>query len=306
MSINNKDTSLPTTHNTSRKLEGGLRTNDLFNKRSEPGKPLISIVTIVFNGEKYLEQTIQSVINQNYDNIEYIIIDGGSTDGTLDIIRKYENEIAYWASEKDEGIGDALNKGIELSSGEIIGIIHSDDYYASKDVICNVVNEFNEYQNVKAMYGIVDSVDPKTGKLELRWGKDCSPNEIKKRMYIPHPTLFCKKEVYKNVGYFRKDLKYAMDYEWAIRLIKYTKPYFLHERIAVMRRGGINMRNIKKTFLEASKSLWKNGYYMDAILMIIRSNIKDAMEKIIRKLRLTVIIKKYYRIRKYLLSFTLI
>ena len=299
MSINNKNTSLPTTHNTLRKLEGGLQAKGLFDKKSEPDKPLISVITVVFNGEKYLEQTIQSVINQTYDNIEYIVIDGGSTDGTLDIIRKYENEIAYWASEKDEGIGDALNKGIELSSGEIIGMIHSDDYYASKDVVCSVVDEFNKYQNIKAIYGIVDSVDPETGRLELRWGKDCSPNEIKKRMYIPHPTLFCKKEVYKNVGYFRKDLKCAMDYEWAIRLIKYTRPYFLNKRIAVMRRGGINMRNIEKTFWEASKSLWENGYYIDAIIMIIRSNIKDAMEKIIRKLRLNIVIKKYHNMKKY-------
>ena len=299
MSINNKNTSLPTTHNTLRKLEGGLQAKGLFNKKSEPDKPLISVITVVFNGEKYLEQTIQSVINQTYDNIEYIVIDGGSTDGTLDIIRKYEDKIAYWVSEKDEGISDALNKGIKLSSGEIIGIIHSDDYYASKDVVCSVVNEFNKYQNIKAIYGIVDFVDPKTNELELRWGKDCSPNVIRKRMYIPHPTLFCKKEVYENVGYFRENLKYAMDREWAIRLVKYTRPYFLNKRIAVMRRGGVNMRNAKKDFWEASKSLWKNGYYMDAIIVIIVSNIKYIIEKIIRKLGLTIIIKKYYRIRRY-------
>jgi len=286
-------------HNTSRKLEGGLRTNGLFNKKSEADKPLISIITVVFDGEKYLEQTIQSVINQTYDNIEYIIIDGDSTDRTLDIIRKYEDKIAYWISEKDEGIGDALNKGIKLSSGEIIGMIHSDDYYASKDVVCSVVNEFNKYQDIKAIYGIVDFVDPKTNELELRWGKDCSPNVIRKRMYIPHPTLFCKREIYENIGYFRKDLKCAMDYEWAIRLVRYTRPYFLNERIAVMRRSGISMENTKKTFLEASKSLWENGYYMDAIIMIIRSNIKDAVEKIIRKLRLNIVIKKYHNIKKY-------
>ena len=118
-------------------------------------------------------------------------------------------------------------------------------------------------------------------------------------MYIPHPTLFCKKEVYENIGYFRKDLKYAMDYEWAIRLVKYTRPYFLKERIAVMRRGGINMRNVKKAFWETSKSLWENGYYLDAIMMIIVSNTKDVMEKIVRKLGLAIIIRIYYRVRRY-------
>lgn len=299
MSINNKDNSLDTMHFTPHKLEGGLRANALFNKKSKRDEPLVSIITVVFNGEKHLEQTIQSVVNQTYDNIEYIIIDGGSTDGTLDIIRKYKDKIAYWISEKDEGISDALNKGIKLSSGEMIGIIHSDDYYAGKNVVGNVVNEFNKHQNIKAIYGILDSVDPKTGKLELRCGKDCSPKVIRKRMYIPHPTLFCKKEVYENIGYFRKDLKYTMDYEWAIRLVKDTRPYFLNERIVVMRRGGINMRNVKKAFWETSKSLWENGYYLDAIMMIIVSNTKDVIEKIIRKLGLTIIIRIYYRVRRY-------
>lgn len=299
MSTDNKDNSLVTMHFTLHRLEGGLIAKGTFNKKSRPDKPLVSIITVVFNGEKYLEQTIQNVVSQTYDNTEYIVIDGGSTDGTLDIIRKYEDKIAYWISEKDEGISDALNKGIKLSSGEVIGIIHSDDYYASKDVVLSIVSEFNKHQKIKAIYGILDSVDPKTGKLELRCGKDCSPNVIRKRMYIPHPTLFCKKEVYENIGYFRKDLKCAMDYEWAIRLVKYTRPYFLNERIAVMRRGGINMRNVKKAFWETSKSLWENGYYLDAIMMIIGSNIKDVMEKIVRKLGLAIIIRIYYRIRRY-------
>ena len=296
MSINNKNIS---SHSASRKLEGGLRAKGLFNKKSEPDKPLVSVITVVKNGKKYLEETIQSVVNQTYDNIEYIAIDGGSTDGTLDIIKKYEDKIAYWVSERDEGISDALNKGIKLSSGEIIGLIHSDDYYASEDVIQSIVNEFNKYQDIKAIYGIIDLVERESGRLELRWRKDCSPNEIRKRMYIPHPTLFCKKEVYEDIGYFRKDLKYAMDREWAIRLVKYTRPYFLNKRIAVMRRGGINMRNAKKDFWEASKSLWGNGYCIDAIITIIVSNIKYIMEKIIRKLGLTIIIKEYYRIRRY-------
>lgn len=299
VNIDDKDNLLDSMHSTPHQLKGGLRAEGLFNKKSKTDKPLVSVITVVLNGEKYLEQTIQSVVNQTYDNIEYIIIDGGSTDGTLDIIRKYEDKITYWISEKDEGISDALNKGIKLSSGEIIGIIHSDDYYASKDVVYDVVNKFNKYENVKAIYGIIDFVDPKTNELELRWGKDCSPNAIRKRMYIPHPTLFCKKEVYENIGYFRKDLKYAMDYEWAIRLVKYTRPYFLNERIAVMRRGEVNMRSIKKAFLEASKSLWGNGYYVDAIMMIIGSNIKDALEKVVRKLRLNIVIRKYHNIKKY-------
>jgi len=115
---------LPVSEN--RQGEGGLRTQGYF-KQSYPDKPLISIITVVFNGEKYLEETIQSVINQSYDNVEYIIIDGGSTDGTLDIIKKYESQIDYWVSEGDEGIYDAMNKGMGISTGDYLLFLGSDD-----------------------------------------------------------------------------------------------------------------------------------------------------------------------------------
>ena len=109
-----------------RKGEGGLRTQGYF-KKSYDDKPLISIITVVFNGEKYLEQTIQSVINQTYDNVEYIIIDGGSADGTLDIIKKYEKQIDYWVSEEDTGIYDAMNKGGSLAVGDFLLWLNADD-----------------------------------------------------------------------------------------------------------------------------------------------------------------------------------
>jgi len=106
-------------------------------------KPLISIITVVYNGEKYLEETIQSVINQTYDNIEYIIIDGGSTDGTLDIINKYKDKIDYWVSEKDSGIYDAMNKGIDLATGEWINFMNAGDYFFDYSTITNIRQHFN-------------------------------------------------------------------------------------------------------------------------------------------------------------------
>ena len=109
-----------------RKGEGGLRTKGYFKKPYED-KPLISIITVVYNGEKYLEETIQSVINQTYDNVEYIIIDGGSTDGTVDIIKKYEDQIDYWVSEKDTGMYNALNKGFSCAQGDYLGWLNADD-----------------------------------------------------------------------------------------------------------------------------------------------------------------------------------
>lgn len=96
---------------------------------------LISIITVVYNGEKFLERTIQSVISQTYSNVEYIIVDGGSTDGTLDIIKKYENYIDYWVNEKNKGIYDAMNKSIKLAAGNMTGMLNSDDFYTSNDII---------------------------------------------------------------------------------------------------------------------------------------------------------------------------
>jgi len=134
-----------------RKGEGGLRTKSYL-KKSYDDKPLISIITVVFNGEKYLEGTIQSVINQTYDNVEYIIIDGGSTDGTLEIIRKYEYLIDYWFSEPDEGIFDAMNKGVKISGGEWVNYMNSGDEFDRCEVVSTVFCR-KEYSDAGVIYG---------------------------------------------------------------------------------------------------------------------------------------------------------
>jgi len=238
---------------------------------------LVSIITITYNSENYLEETIKSVISQDYSNIEYIIIDGGSIDGTPNIIKKYRSKISKWISEPDEGISDAMNKGIRMASGEIIGIIHSDDFYADSTVIKRVVEIFTMNAEIKAVYGIQDFVDPVTNKLILTWGRDSHPSEIKKRMYIPHPTLFVRREVYDTIGLFRKDFKVAMDYEWAIRLIKYTKPYFLNYKIACMRDSGTSGKQFQQSFRESAKALFENKYYFHAIMTMFRNVIKRAL-----------------------------
>jgi glycosyltransferase involved in cell wall biosynthesis len=124
--------------NTNRRGEGGLRTNGYF-KRSQPDKPLITVITIVFNGENHLEETIQSVIKQSYDNLEYIIIDGGSTDGTVDIIRRHEWQIDYWLSEPDAGIFDAMNKGLRLTSSCWLNFMNCGDMFINADSIDNCI-----------------------------------------------------------------------------------------------------------------------------------------------------------------------
>ncbi|MBE0471779.1 MAG: glycosyltransferase [Methyloprofundus sp.] len=143
--------------NSERKAEGGLRTQGYF-KHTQTDKPLISVITVVFNGEQYLEQTINSVIGQTYDNVEYIIIDGGSTDGTLDIIRRYEGAIDYWVSEGDEGIYDAMNKGISVAQGRWLFFLGADDYVCSNEIFSLISSDIKSevmlfYGNIKYSSG---------------------------------------------------------------------------------------------------------------------------------------------------------
>jgi glycosyltransferase involved in cell wall biosynthesis len=244
---------------------------------ASPDKLLVSIVTVVFNGERYLEDTMKSVIGQDYPHIEYIVVDGGSTDGTLDIIKKYEDKISRWVSEADKGISDAMNKGIKMSSGDIVGIIHSDDFYADRTVLSRVAEVFSRSPEVKALYGIQEYIDPATGKTLLTWGREADPSEIKMRMYIPHPTLFVRREAYDDIGLFRLDYRVAMDYEFAIRLTKYTRPYFLNYRIACMRDTGTSARHYRQAFRESVRALTAHGYYFAAFLTILRNAAKQIL-----------------------------
>ena len=215
-----------------RKGEGGLRTQGYF-KKSLPGKPLITVITVVFNGEKYLEETIQSVINQTYDNVEYIIIDGASTDGTLDIIKKYENQIDYWVSEQDSGIYAAMNKGIELVTGEIIGLLNSDDWY-KLDAVQSILELFVQekadvvYGNLMLVYSDIGLTKISAPTIEL----------MKKTGTINHQAVFVKNSIYKK-HLFNLNYKIVADYDLILKLMK--KGYifnYCNELIAYMRAGG--------------------------------------------------------------------
>jgi len=203
-------------HSSSR-VEGGKRLRTTPKFASGPDIPLVSIITIVYNGEKYIEQTIKSVINQSYDHIEYLIIDGGSTDNTLNIIRKYETRIDYWISELDEGISDAMNKGIALSSGEIIGLLHAGDWY-SVDQVKLGVNALI-ISSVDFVFGDLQFHDPDGAFKHRIKGNPEYAKVIDKIMpELNHPTVLVRRKAYEKIGLFDKNYHIAMDYEWFLRL----------------------------------------------------------------------------------------
>lgn len=214
-------------------------------------KMLVSVVTVVFNGEKHLEQTIQSVLTQTYGNIEYIIIDGGSTDGTLDIIKKYEDRLAYWVSEPDNGISDAFNKGIIKATGEIIGILNADDWYEPDSVAQLVANaeKGDVFHGVMQYWG-----DEK--KLHKTY-PDASL--LAKEMTINHPTVFVKKWVYEKYGVFRLDYRYAMDYELMLRFfVNGVKFYAIDSVLTNMRYEGVSDTMWKKALQESRRAKDEN------------------------------------------------
>ena len=175
--------------------------------------PLVSIITVVYNGEKYLEQTIQSVINQTYKNIEYIIIDGGSTDGTLDIVKKYEKHISYWVSEPDEGLYYAMNKGIGLANGELVGMINSDDWY-ELNAIELMVDAYKH--NPKKTIFHADRYDiDENGNRKIRKFNSSSFKFKYYGMTYNHPSMFITKDEYKKHSY-NTEIRALSDYQFVL------------------------------------------------------------------------------------------
>jgi len=248
-------------------FDGGLRKKGII-KKDLPGKPLITIITAVLNNEKYLEECINSLYNQNYDNYEHIIIDGGSSDKTIEIIKKYEAKIDYWCSGLDKGIYDAFNKGMKLAKGSYLGFLNSDDVY-EKDAFTILLNYIGKYPEkdfifggVKKHWGVLHGYKPY--KIYWSWG-----------FYSSHSTgFFIKLSSAKKVGLYNLKYKYSSDYDYFFRMIVKKKLNGIgtkkNEIFGTFRRGGFSSKiDFTSHFFEEMKIRIDNGQNKLLILIIL-------------------------------------
>ena len=237
----------------------------------------ISIITPSFNSEKTIEDAIKSIIGQTYKDIEYIIIDGGSKDKTLEIINKYQDKVSKVVSEKDRGLYDAINKGIKLATGEIIGNLNSDDVYENNRVLELVTETFEKTKcdvcwgdlvyvkkdNLNKITRVWKSSEFKTGKFKTGW-------------HPPHPTFFVKREIYEKFGVFRENFKIAADYELMLRLLEkhQVKSSYIPQTLVRMREGGKSnwksILNVLKANLECYRSFKINQLPVSPFFIFIK------------------------------------
>jgi len=236
----------------------------------------VSIITVVYNNKLHIKDCIESVLRQNYKNIEYIIIDGGSTDGTIDVVKQYLSKIAKFISEKDTGIYDAMNKGISIATGDIIGFLNSDDMYANDGVLANVVSVFNS-GNVDSVYGDLVYVSRNNKEKTIRYWNagQYYPGAFRKGWHPPHTAFFVKKTVYEKYGNFDLDFKIAGDYEIMLRFLEKYKisTSYIKKVLVKMRLGGksnSSISNIIKANLECYRAWGRNNMYITPAIFILK------------------------------------
>lgn len=234
----------------------------------------ISIITVAWNSAETIEDTIKSVVSQSYESLEYIIIDGGSSDETLDIIDRYKEQIDIVVSEPDKGIYDAMNKGVDRATGDVVGILNSDDFYEDQDVLKDVMERFNS-QNIEALYADLVYVDRNaTDKVVRYWNAGVyKKGAFKKGWMPPHPAFFLSKKAYNEFGLYNLELRSAADYELMLRMIHKNEisPDYLPRVITRMRTGGqsnVSLKNRIKANKEDRKAWEINGLKPSSLTMI--------------------------------------
>lgn len=236
----------------------------------------VSIITITYNSVLTIRDTLESIANQSYTNIEHIIIDGASTDQTLTIVDEFSH-VSKVISEPDKGVYDAMNKGIAVATGDIIGMLHSDDIYATEDIIQEIVSHFQKDASISSIYGNLEYFKGNQKDKVIRYwkAKPYHPSFFEDGEAPPHPTLFVRKEVYDQIGGYWADFKISGDNEFMFRMLKIHqfKSCYLDKTIVKMRLGGISTRGFKSYLISTIEltRVWRmNGYQYPKRLFLLR------------------------------------
>lgn len=239
----------------------------------------VSIITICYNSASTIEDTIRSVLEQRYSNIEYIVIDGGSSDGTLETIAKYKDRIATVISEPDDGIYDAMNKGVSVATGDVIGILNSDDFYDTDDVIGSLVQCFSDHADMLIGDALFVSKVDVGKKLRLVSGAKFSAWQLRFGWMPAHPATFVRRRVYETFGRYKTDFKIAADYDFFVRTLLVGNLETVHtSKVRVtMRDGGASTSGFRSTLVisgEIMRALRENGVYSNLLFIWSRLPLK--------------------------------
>ena len=244
----------------------------------------ISVITVTFNSGKTVKDTIESVLKQKYDNYEYLVIDGGSKDNTVDIIKEYESKFEgkmRWVSEKDKGMYDGINKGIRMATGDVVGIINSDDFYHRDDIFDVLAKSFEENPGVQAIYGDVRFVNPDNLEKTVRYysSKHWRPWRFRFGFMPAHPTFFTYKENFEKYGYYQYDYHIAADYELLIRFLysNHVPARYIPVDFMKMRTGGRSTNGLKSNILlnkEIVRACKENGIWTCMPLLFLKYFVK--------------------------------
>jgi glycosyltransferase involved in cell wall biosynthesis len=241
----------------------------------------VSIITVCFNSAATIRDTIESVLSQSYPDIEYIVIDGGSRDETMAIVSEYSGQIAKIVSEPDKGIYDAMNKGVRYSTGDIVGILNSDDFYESTRAVEEIVSCFHAEPSPDIVFGDVVFVEPDNLKKIVRYysSKQFRPWKLRFGWMPPHPATFIRKEAYASIGDYSLSYRISADYEMFVRLLLVARLRWKRvDRVVVrMRAGGISTAGLSSTIRlnrEIVRACRENGVYTNLAMVLSKMPIK--------------------------------